>query len=78
MNENVKAICLQIAELALETEDIFFDIRNSGVTIHHLSYDYENESLYYDCIKFSDGKNAEEQLQKALDYIRSLGGNYGV
>ncbi len=77
MNENVKAICLQIAELALETKDVFVNITSAGISIHHFNYE-NNETLYYEDISFINEKNAEQRIEKALDYIRSLGGNHGV
>lgn len=77
MNENIKAMCLELAELALETKDIYVSITDYSITIHH--FDLEGEgTTFFDSISFSHDDDTEERIKKALDYVRDLGGNKDV
>lgn len=70
----IKAMCMKLAELALETQGISIDIVNYHLIVSH--YKYNNsavETLYYDNIHFID-EDAEQRIEKALDYVRNLGG----
>lgn len=70
----IKAMCMKLAELALETKGINIDIANFHLMVSH--YKYNNsavETIYYDNIHFTD-EDAEQRIEKALDYVRNLGG----
>ncbi|WP_346961991.1 hypothetical protein [Clostridium sp.] len=77
MNENIKSMCLKLAELALETKDIYVSIMDYSITIHH--FDFEGEgALYFENISFHYQDDTEERIEKALEYVRNLGGNKDV
>lgn len=73
MNSKIKAMCLELAEKALTTKDVSVTVRDYSMTITHLEESKE-EFSYYVFILFDD-TDAEERLQKALDYVKNLGGN---
>lgn len=75
MDGYVKAMCMKLAELALETEGIDINICDYRIGFYH--YDYRNgkvKTIYYDNINFIE-TDAEQRIEKALDYVRNLGGN---
>lgn len=78
MNENIKAMCLELAELALETNHMSLDIRCHGIIVQH--YKFVNKKVdvvFFDNIHFIE-RDAEGRIKKALDYVRDLGGNKDV
>lgn len=75
MDGYVKAMCLKLAELALETKDINVDVMSFGITVSHYSFNKDAvETIYFDSINFIE-EDAEQRIEKALDYVRNLGGN---
>lgn len=74
MNDYIKAMCLKLAELALEIKDIYVSIVDYGISIHHFESEGEG-TIFYDDISFKYNSDAEERIEKALDYVKSLGGN---
>lgn len=78
MDGYIKAMCLKLAELALETKDINVDVMSFGITVSHYSFSKDLvETIYFDSINFIE-EDAEERIKKALDYVRGLGGNKDV
>lgn len=74
MNKNIKAMCLELTRLALEIEDIHLHIWKHAIIIAH--FDKEGkETIYYDNISFKYDDDVDEKLEKAIDYVKSLGGN---
>ncbi len=75
MDGYVKAMCMKLAELALETKDINVDVMSFGITVSHYSFSKDAvETIYFDSINFIE-EDAEQRIEKALDYVRNLGGN---
>jgi len=75
MNENIKAACLELAKLALETHGVDINVSNYRIAVSHYSYRFGKlKTIYFDNISFIE-KDAEQRIKKALDYVRSLGGN---
>ncbi len=72
MNGYIKAMCMKLTELALETEDIFVSITRFGISVNHFS---NGIAPYFDSISFKFDIDAEKRIEKALDYVKSLGGN---
>lgn len=78
MDGYIKAMCLKLAELALETKDINVDVMSFGITVSHYSFSKDLvETIYFDSINFIE-EDAEERIEKALEYVRNLGGNKDV
>jgi len=78
MNENIKAMCLELAKLALETKDVDVDLMNYAISVFHYSYKYGKvKTLYYENINFID-EDAEQRINETLEYVRGLGGNKDV
>lgn len=78
MNENIKAMCLELAELALETEGVDIAVSNYRIAVSHYSYKFRKlKTIYFDNISFIE-KDAEQRIKEALDYVRDLGGNKDV
>lgn len=83
MNTNIKKMCLELAEKALEVDNLEVDISTRGIAIWHLKDNWdelgetENKYIYNKSIYFGiyTDKGLEERLQKALDYVKNLGGN---
>jgi len=72
---NIKAMCLELAELALETKDINVDVMSFGITVSHYSFSKDLvETIYFDSINFIE-EDAEQRIEKALEHVRDLGGN---
>ncbi|WP_346961593.1 hypothetical protein [Clostridium sp.] len=68
-------MCMKLAELALETKDINVDVMSFGITVSHYSFSKDAvETIYFDSINFIE-EDAEQRIEKALDYVRNLGGN---
>ena len=75
MDGYVKAMCLKLAELALETKSVYVDVMSFGITVSHYSFNKDAvETIYFDSINFIE-EDAEQRIEKALDYVRNLGGN---
>ncbi|WP_346905936.1 hypothetical protein [Clostridium sp.] len=72
MNRDIKRMCLELARLALETTDVHVHIWQHAIIIAH--FDKEGkETLYFENISFKYDDDVNERLEKAIDYVKSLG-----
>lgn len=72
MNKDIKSMCLELARLVLETTDVHIHIWKEAVIIAHHS---ERDTLYFENISFKYDDDVNERLEKAISYVKELGGN---
>lgn len=73
MNKDIKAMCLELARLALETKDIHVHIWQHAIIIAH--FDKEGkETLYFENISFKYDDDVSKRLKEAIKHVKSLGG----
>lgn len=76
MNENIKKMILNLAELGIGHERFRFNISGSTIIVMVLPNEADKgfgwQWCYYDCIYISD-KDTEIRLKTALKFINSLG-----
>jgi L-rhamnose isomerase len=74
MDEDIKSMCLELARLAMEIEDIYVSLTDYNVNVHHYKFG-EEDSRYFKSVSFKYDKNVAESIKEALEYVKSLGGN---